>query len=296
MIAEKRKYTDIALSEQLVLRKDFTVGSDDVEDMLDEDGKIMVSYHPNGYEYVSCYVNDMKTSNKFGLRFKVAYMVAVNLTSLNINKPFDVLFEYMDSLCQEKFDSNRFIINRDKIRQAINDTKSGKATATRRVGKYQWFKKLSTQEKRSIMCDNRKETTTVLRVAEIEKAIECLIEFNDIFITHDEIATELSNNPIYSRETYSTKTVERHINQELKSKVDEHNIRIFKTNKFKVYEKKVNIEGMIGAIEAIKLLNEKITKARVKTFSGLHINTVFNLWFEDDVQEVLNGYNETIKH
>jgi hypothetical protein len=57
-----------------------------------------------------------------------------------------------------------------------------------------------------------------------------------------------------------------------------------------------NIYKITHTIRGLKeLIDLKLTKRKVAKKSELHINTVYNLWLEDDVQEALEEYNKWVK-
>lgn len=80
-----------------------------------------------------------------------------------------------------------------------------------------------------------------------------------------------------------------------KEDVDKYNISVFNTDNYNTFVKSCNIDTMKCAIESFKEeLEIKITKKKVSNKSNLHINTVYNLWNEEEIQKTLDEYNNWI--
>jgi hypothetical protein len=93
----------------------------------------------------------------------------------------------------------------------------------------------------------------------------------------------------------SRSTVEKYF-KDFKEDIDKHNISNFNTDNYNAFIKSYNIDIIESAIKSLKNeLDIKLTKRKVAKKSELHINTVYNLWLEDDVQEALEEYNKWVK-
>jgi uncharacterized membrane protein len=81
-----------------------------------------------------------------------------------------------------------------------------------------------------------------------------------------------------------------------KSEIDAYNLSVFNTDTYGEFLKDINITKITSVINNFKdCLILKFTKRNVSEKSMLHINTVYNLWNEDDVQESLLEYNNWIR-
>jgi hypothetical protein len=71
---------------------------------------------------------------------------------------------------------------------------------------------------------------------------------------------------------------------------------MFNTSVYAEFIKISNVAKISSSIIKFKdELEIRLTKKKVAKKSELHINTVYNLWLEDDVQEALEEYNKWVK-
>ena len=78
-----------------------------------------------------------------------------------------------------------------------------------------------------------------------------------------------------------------------KEDINNYNTVKFQTNNYTEFVKLSNIGSIVGVIEKfIEEMEMKVTQRKVASRSRLHYNTVNNLWFEEEVQDVLDRYNK----
>ena len=81
-----------------------------------------------------------------------------------------------------------------------------------------------------------------------------------------------------------------------KTDIDKYNVSMFNTSVYAEFIKISNVATISSSIIKFKdELETKLTKRKVAKKSELHINTIYNLWLEDDVQEALEEYNKWVK-
>jgi hypothetical protein len=81
-----------------------------------------------------------------------------------------------------------------------------------------------------------------------------------------------------------------------KTEIDRYNVNMFNTSVYAEFIKISNVAKISSSIIKFKdELEIRLTKKKVAKKSELHINTVYNLWLEDDVQEALEEYNKWVK-
>ena len=288
-------YIEYAEEYELNFRKDYVEVSTDWEDIYLEHSEAPVArYHYGGYEFISAKVYKSNIE-KLDLekRFSIAYRTAINLTHINMDKGFHVLSEYMDILCLNVFDSDKLTMNRSLLYDVISSTLNKTTEIKPQTAKFEWLTALTIEQKRSIIGKTNGLTRSMKNLRKVENTISVMIgdEFNG-FITAREIEKELKS--IYGDESILERTIRRTLNEELKDFISNHNLAMWNTDNFKMYEKMCNIHNIVGAIEAIAVMRDRITKVKVAQYSSVHRNTVNNLWLEDMIQEALNNYNKVL--
>lgn len=233
--------------------------------------------------------------------FSNAYRISNIVSFLNPDIEIEVLFEYMDLLCKEMFDLDTLKVNRSVILNNITKVRDGLYDVSPVVSKYFWVKPftsigLADKEingiiypgKSKIVMSQYNKTRRIETISKIENAI-------------DLITSELANsgrfltiNLIADIAGLAKITVSKNFHL-FKEDVDKYNISVFNTYNYNTFVKSCNIDTMKCAIESFKEeLEIKITKKKVSNKSKLHINTVYNLWNEEEIQKTLEEYNNWI--
>lgn len=233
--------------------------------------------------------------------FSNAYRISNIVSFLNPDIEIEVLFEYMDLLCKEMFDLDTLKVNRSVILNNITKVRDGLYDVSPVVSKYFWVKPftsigLADKEingiiypgKSKIVMSQYNKTRRIETISKIENAI-------------DLITSELANsgrfltiNLIADIAGLAKITVSKNFHL-FKEDVDRYNISVFNTDNYNTFVKSCNIDTMKCAIESFKEeLEIKITKKKVSNKSKLHINTVYNLWNEEEIQKTLDEYNNWI--
>lgn len=233
--------------------------------------------------------------------FSNAYRISNIVSFLNPDIEIEILFEYMDLLCKEMFDLDTLKVNRSVILNNITKVRDGLYDVSPVVSKYFWVKPftsigLADKEingiiypgKSKIVMSQYNKTRRIETISKIENAI-------------DLITSELANsgrfltiNLIADIAGLAKITVSKNFHL-FKEDVDKYNISVFNTDNYNTFVKSCNIDTMKCAIESFKEeLEIKITKKKVSNKSNLHINTVYNLWNEEEIQKTLDEYNNWI--
>jgi len=256
-------------------------------------GELVSYYVEDGYDSFSAH-----TSLSRG-NFSNAFRIAGVLSYLNPDVDSDILFKYMNLLCVEFFDMNELITDRGVILDNINNVKDGLYDIAPVTKKFFWVKPYDKIGKKDREIDGKvydgkskvvmsyyNKSKRMESIYNIEKAIDLLIEIgnkDNTFLTIKDIS-EVS--------LVSESTVKR-LYFMFKSDIDNYNYSMFSTNSYQEFIKGCNVLKITHAISSFKeLLESKITKRKVSKKSELHINTVYNLWDEDDVQNALDEYNK----
>lgn len=257
---------------------------------------ILTSYYvEDGFYTYSAYCSPSRGN------FSNAYRISNIVSFLNPDIDIEVLFEYMDLLCKEMFDLDTLKVNRSVILNNITKVRDGLYDVSPVVSKYFWIKPftnigLADKEidgivypgKSKVVMSQYNKTRRMETISKIENAI-------------DLITSELANsgrfltiNLIADIAGLAKITVSKNFHL-FKEDVDKYNISVFNTDNYNTFVKSCNIDTMKCAIESFKEeLEIKITKKKVSNKSKLHINTVYNLWNEEEIQETLDEYNNWI--
>jgi hypothetical protein len=250
----------------------------------------------DGFDSYSAYCNVSKGN------FANAFRVSSVLSFLNIDKPTDVLFEYMDLVCKKYFDTDRFTIDRNIILKNIQKVKDGLYEVYPITKKYFWVKPYTSvgaedkivegimlQGKRSLVMSQYNKSKRIDTISKIENAVNLLIAEGN------EENTFLTINDIEKVSGVPKKTISNIYNL-FKTEIDRYNVSMFNTSIYAEFVKISNVATISSSIVKFKdELETKLTKRKVAKKSELHINTIYNLWLEDDVQEALEEYNKWVK-
>lgn len=250
----------------------------------------------DGFDNYSAYCN-LSRGN-----FANAFRVSSVLSFLNIDKPTEVLFEYMDLVCKNYFDTSKFIIDRNIILKNIQKVKDGLYEVYPITKKYFWVRPYTSvgaedkmvegimlQGKRSIVMCQYNKSKRIDTISKIENAVNLLIAEGN------EENTFLTINDIEKISGIPKKTISN-IYGLFKTEIDRYNVSMFNTSVYAEFIKISNVAAISSSIIKFKDdLETKLTKRKVAKKSELHINTIYNLWLEDDVQEALEEYNKWVK-
>jgi hypothetical protein len=250
----------------------------------------------DGFDNYSAYCN-LSRGN-----FANAFRVSSVLSFLNIDKPTEVLFEYMDLVCKNYFDTNKFIIDRNIILKNIQKVKDGLYEVYPITKKYFWVRPYTSvgaedkmvegimlQGKRSLVMSQYNKSKRIDTISKIENAVNLLIAEGN------EENTFLTINDIEKVSGVPKKTISNIYNL-FKTEIDRYNVSMFNTSIYAEFVKISNVATISSSIVKFKdELETKLTKRKVAKKSELHINTIYNLWLEDDVQEALEEYNKWVK-
>lgn len=250
----------------------------------------------DGFDNYSAYCNVSKGN------FANAFRVSSVLSFLNIDKPTEVLFEYMDLVCKKYFDTDRFTIDRNIILKNIQKVKNGLYEVYPVTKKYFWVKPYTNvgaedkmvegimlQGKRSLVMSQYNKSKRIDTISKIENAVNLLIAEGN------EENTFLTINDIEKISGVPKKTISNIYNL-FKTEIDRYNVSMFNTSIYAEFIKISNVATISSSIIKFKdELETKLTKRKVAKKSELHINTIYNLWLEDDVQEALEEYNKWVK-
>lgn len=252
-------------------------------------------YIPDGYLKYSAFC--VQDRGNFSLAFRVASVVTKINPSVDSNK----IFYYMDALCREKFDTESLKVDRKRIMSVIDNVRDGSYSPNPELKKFYWvgvyqnigrddkvINEINYQGKASIVVSYNNESVARENVIKIENALAYLMELRtNTFLTLKDIA-KVSG--------VSLSTVKR-ASPLFKDVIDRHNKSMFDTCNYNNFIKICSIDKINSAIrQFISELELKISQKKVAVKSGLHINTVSGLWYEDLVQESLEEYNNWISN
>ena len=259
------------------------------------DGILTSYYIQDGFYSYSAYCSSSRGN------FSNAYRISNIVSLLNQDKDIEVLFEYMDLLCKEMFDLETLKVDRSVILKNINKVRDGLYDVSPVVSKYFWVRPytnigLPDKEidgilypgKGKVVMNQYNKSRRIETISKIENAI-------------DLITSELANsgkfltiNLIANVSGLAKITIAKNFHL-FKEDVDRYNMSVFNTDNYNTFTRSCNIDTIKCAIESFKEeLEIKITKKKVSNKSRLHINTVYNLWNEDEIQETLEEYNNWI--
>jgi hypothetical protein len=143
--------------------------------------------------------------------------------------------------------------------------------------------------KRKLVMNQYNKSKRIETLNKIENAVNLLIEEGNegnTFLTISDIE-ELSGVP--------KKTISN-VYSLFKNDIDKYNTDVFKTSIYAEFIKMSNVFTISSSIVKFKEEMEiRLTKRKVAGKSKLHINTVYNLWLEDEVQESLDEYNNWLR-
>jgi hypothetical protein len=259
------------------------------------DGILTSYYLQDGFYTYSAYCSSSRGN------FSNAYRISNIVSLLNPDKDIEILFEYMDLLCKEMFDLDTLKVDRSVILKNINKVRDGLYDVSPVVSKYFWVRPytnigLPDKEIDGIMYPGKGKV--VMNQYNKSRRIETISKIENAI---DLITSELANsgrfltiNLISNVSGLAKITIAKNFHL-FKEDVDRYNMSVFNTDNYNTFIRSYNIDTIKCAIESFKEeLETKITKKKVSNKSKLHINTVYNLWDDEDVQNTLEEYNNWI--
>jgi len=259
-------------------------------------GTLVSYYIEDGYDSFSAH-----TSLSRG-NFSNAFRIAGVLSYLNPDIEQSILFKYMNLLCVEFFDTKELIADRGVILDNINTVREGLYEISPVTKKFFWVKpydKIGKKDreiegkiydgKSKVVMSHYNKSKRIESIHNIERAIDLLIELGN------DDNTFLTIKDISKVSMVSESTVKR-LYFMFKKDIDNYNYSMFSTHSYQEFIKGCNVMKITHAISSFKeVLESRLTKRSVSKKSELHINTVYNLWDEDDVQNALDEYNKWLK-
>jgi len=150
---------------------------------------------------------------------------------------------------------------------------------------FYWKVHLPVKEKRSIVAYSVHKSISMKNFKKVKQAIEDEMEFGEKFIT---------NKLISEKAGISIDTARKYVQTE-KDLIDEYNSTVFGTHEFSFYRKIISLHKITKSLRVLNELGKKISKANVSRDTGLHYNSILNLWEEEEVQNELDKYNKVVE-
>lgn len=255
---------------------------------------ILVAYFIDGGFFSYSAYSSVSRGN-YSNAFRIANIVAF----LNPEIDSSVLFNYMDLLCNELFDTDSFKIDRKILLKNINKVMDGLYDVTPTVKKYFWVKPYTNigkddrvidgveyDGKSKVVMNHYNKTKRIETISLIERSVNMLIEVGN------DTGTFLTLNDIFKASGVSISTVKR-LSFLFKNDIDNFNVSNFNSSTYSEFLKSVSTYKIISAIRMfMDEIEVKISQRKIAKKSNLHFNTVCNLWHDENVQDALEEYNK----
>ena len=246
------------------------------------EGERVASYLPGGYWKVSLRSPVRGRGVPRGVLFKMSLVTA----ALNPLKAEEELIGFLCEVLGSAMEREFYVADREEVEEVFLAAKekgvSKEELAERRY--YYWWKVgMSWEEKMSVVNKHRGRSIVAENVGAIDRAVEELVEEGKKFVTYRVISKKTG---------LSVRTVERHLNEELREKIGEYNAGTFAATTWQGYLKEQSIADIVGTIRKLRGVCEKVTKKRVSEEAEVHYNTIKRWWEEEAIQRELNKYNE----
>jgi hypothetical protein len=252
----------------------------------DEHGELAAYYIEDGYMAHNCFMGRSKENAQSTMN-KIAYTVAY----LNPDKEVDVLFNYLDMLATDRYDSGEEKISRPYLLSCLKK----KVDPYKESRKFYWvgrFQHAKLEDKKKIFrsfLNNTAEVKNVKAVASYMHEMEESSRF--FFITARSIsdATGLGYWTVIN------------ILPQFRERIDNYNVSVCSTDNFSHFRKIVNIDKIVSVIDNYVESGDLsgITKSRVSSKAGISRVTVHKLWDEESIEMACSRYNawlgETLK-
>ena len=212
------------------------------------DGVLCGYYIEDGFNTYSAYCK--LSRGNFSNAFRVSNVVSF----LNQNISIEVLFEYMDLVCKEFFDTESFSIDRTILLKNINKVRNGLYDVSPSISKYFWVRPytsigLKDKEingikyagKGRVVMSQYNKTRKIDTINKIQNAVDILtsdINSNGKFITLNDIA-------MYS--DLSRATIDKNFHL-FKLEIDTYNKNVFDTDNYNTFIKNCNLIRITSSI------------------------------------------------
>ena len=231
-------------------------------------GEVVGYYIKGGYNVVEL---NYKSSKSGVLPEKLKYRVVYTLLYLNPELSFEALVECAEAYLGHLMDSDEIQLKKEWVKSLVDYCSDNLQEETLYKRKrFFWNERgrlLPSQVKQSISgvytsLEKKKDT-----VERIGLAVFALMEESNDFITVKLLSKSIEGSP---------RTVKNYINL-FREDIDQHNLNTFGTSDRSEYAKMQNIGKRRRAIDDITV---EQSKAAIAKATGLHYNTVLNLWEE----------------
>ncbi len=247
----------------------------------DPEGELAAYYIAGGFPVWNCFMG-RSSSNPQGTMNKIAYNVAY----LNKDIADDVLLEYLDMLATIRYDGD-VRVSRSMMLRCIRDVRKDPSIVLPESRKYYWvgkFQSANIEVKKSIYRSHLNRTREVENVTTVSDYITELEEGSKFFF--------ITAKGISDATGLSYPTVLKILPQ-FRDRIDLFNISVCSTDCFNQFKKNTSIEKIVSVIDTYRseMDTSGISKVRVSKRANIARKTVYNLWYEDDVQDACNKYN-----
>lgn len=237
-------------------------------------------YLEEGFYVVSIPMVEVKEFSPSYLWFIINSLVFLN-DDKTVDELVDFMYLYMVQFSSKNgYEPNKSYL-RDLVDKSVERVDEEKCYQMR---KFFFLKKLSKKDVRSAVMgflNKRKKSETMDK---IDSVIQWLCIESNKFITAKLISDELGDD-------LSVHTVRAYMNV-FRDEIDTHNRKVFGTDNFMKYKKVLSVHNIKRAINVLNEADERLSRRKVAKETGLHVNTVQNLWDDDEIQEELDKFNE----
>lgn len=279
------RWKDIRNKYRIILYKDFLEVDYQSGDDVFLGGDIVAKYFEEGYSVTSCYYGRFDGF----IPDKIIKRIAFCLVALNPDTDLNILAMFMVAYCNDKSGLKDGVTYKYETMLSLLDgvTEKVNINLIQSPRKFYWNtrgQRLSLDNKRKAMLmftNDRKSSDTLKKV---DNAIQCLMTEAKYFITAKRIA-DVSG--------CGKETAKRYM-AVYKDEVDRYNEDMFTTNSFATYRRILSIHKIKEAIHTLNKAEDSLSRRKVAKEAGVHFNTVQNLWSDEEIQEELNKYNQSI--
>lgn len=268
---------------RILLRVDYVDGLESYA-LADDNGEYIGDYYPDGYEFLSAFVSNNRYTHDVAV--KLAKRVAFVVSYINPDIPSEVLMRYVDILCREKFDRNGLMINRGMLNKIIEDNQVIRSSVYKNRGYYRFRVGVPFSVRAKAISKNRYLGHYEMMMGYVKNAVDLIMERGDVFVTTSEVIKEC--------EVKMTNPTAIKYLSVMSAYIADYNISVFATDSFQQYLKMCSINKIVDAIDVIMQSKERMSRRNVAYYSGVHFNTVQKLWDSEDIQSVMNSYNELV--
>lgn len=235
-------------------------------DKVKHGGRVVGYYIKDGYNVVEL---NYKVGGSGILPEKLKYRVVYTLVYLNPELSFDALVECAEAYLGHLMDSRKVQLKKEWVKSLVDYCSDNlKEAGLYKRKRFFWNEEgrlLPSQVKQSISgvytsLEKKKDTLEMIGLS-----VFSLMEESDEFVTVKLLSDGIEGSP---------RTVKRYINL-FREDIDNHNLNTFGTDDRSVYTKTQNMRKIKKAMDDITI---EQSKAAIAKATGLHYNTVLNLW------------------